>query len=185
MSQVGGLKQIGDTILSQIEECNAWLDKELAPLRSEVDKAITVIAQAIIDLRQDKITTGVQRLDSFADVLRTEVVKNQIIGLCWTVVRVGAVALAAFVINHPFAKAAGELAFVGHAIYKGMLAVENADAEGKSIESALDAALKAFLYSRIILPLSYAVDKTVEGLHSAANDLQLAKGLFTSIGGCL
>lgn len=185
MGTIGGLKQFEISCFNQIEECKAWLDKELAPLRTVVDQAITFVAQAIVNRRQDKLTTGIQRIDAVVDVFRTEVIKNQIIGLCWTVVRVSAVVVATFIVTHPFAKPVAALALLGHAMYKGLLAMEEADESDEAIEQAIDAALNAFLFDGILNPLSHAVDKAVEALHNAANDLQLAKELFISIGGCL
>src|SRR5690242_5253806 len=130
MGQVGVLKQIETSFYSQIEEMTNWLNKELVPIKEGIDSAITFIAQGIIGLERKEgaiLTTGIGVVDSGIDLVRRLQVENQLRGLCWTLVRVGAVWLGIFAVQNPLAKIIGAMAFSGHAIYKGLVAAEAAE----------------------------------------------------------
>ncbi|MBS0654685.1 MAG: hypothetical protein JSR46_02810 [Verrucomicrobia bacterium] len=185
MASVGTLQGIETCIYNQIEECQNWLDKTLKPLRDGVDDTITSLARKIVEqeVKQAQILqTGVQVLDSFIDEVRCGVVRNEIIGFCWTCLRVNVLTTAVLVLNHPLTLALSTLALLGHAIFKGLLVLEKADRDNKPIDDALDHAMDAVLFEGILLPLEQAVNRTVRALTDAADDLDRAKNLFKTIG---
>lgn len=194
MTSVGSLRlrDLETSFFNEIQEINARLDKELKPIKEAIDQGIDKIVDVIVEQFGKKNpvpATGFEIIDrgisGVVQIVNKAQIREQLIGLCWTVLRVQCLGAALLVMNNPVYTTLSSLAFFMHAVYRGVLALEDGQEAQLPADKVVNNAVEAFLFQGLVNPMVYAVDRTVEALENAAKDLNSAKQFIITLGHCL